>query len=297
MRPPLPRKTAETACLGGVGQATPGHVVLVRRATRGPLECGGGNHTPNAATSPCGAGSGFTAGTPIHRVPPLGQYGISTRSRLSPAFPSLSPRGRRRDPAPAAAAEVPSLGCRCWPRVACIASSRSLQITYARIACSTLGTNWSMSGSSCRASFGCRLYRVIDSEHVAGQGGRRWASPARADDFTGKDRRFQRRRHHHRAAGAHPSQDPLARHRRPSGGLVLGVARRPVEGDARAYHVFQLVGVRPYRRAIAVAWGSTLCRSRDDDGVGPIRAVRGDGPHALPPVRREQPSGHGRGAG
>jgi hypothetical protein len=29
------------------------------------------------------------------------------------------------------------------------------------------------------------LYRVIDSEHVTGQGGR-WASLARADDFTGK---------------------------------------------------------------------------------------------------------------
>ena len=31
-----------------------------------------------------------------------------------------------------------------------------------------------------------RLYRVIDSEHVTGQGGRRWASPTRVDDFTGR---------------------------------------------------------------------------------------------------------------
>ena len=67
-----------------------------------------------------------------------------------------------------------------------------------------------------------------------------WVSPAHADDFTGKlvgvtDGDTITR-------GRTPIKDPPARHPRSGSGLVLDVARRPVEGDARAYHVFHLVG-------------------------------------------------------
>ena len=86
-------------------------------------------------------------GNAAHFVPPRGWYGISPWSRLPPAFPSLSPPEQRGDPGPTDGAGAPSFGWKYRLNVSCTASRRSLQITYIRIASSTLGTSWSMSGS------------------------------------------------------------------------------------------------------------------------------------------------------